>query len=119
MSKKEATTLKKAIPAYMEYLKSQGKAERTLYTYGKDFEQITTFFGEKKQLTAIRPTDVGKFLKSDALLTLPSGKTRAVPTIEKTIRVLRMFLEWSVEQGYITEVPFPKDALQKKTAGRK
>ena len=38
-------TLHQAAQAYLEHLRTQGKKERTLYTYGKDFEQIEAFFG--------------------------------------------------------------------------
>ena len=46
-----------------------------------------------------------KFFKSDALLKLPSGKARAKPTVEKTKRVLRMFLVWAKETGLVAENP--------------
>ena len=94
--------------AYLEHLGSTGKSNRTLYTYGKDFEQIEAFFGEKRQLSKILPAHVGKFLKSDELLTLPSGKERAKPTVEKTVRVMRMFFVWCVETGRIKKLPLPK-----------
>ena len=85
-------TLHEAAKAYIEHLRTQGKTERTLYTYGKDFEQIEAFFGPERKLTSILVPHVGKFFKSDALLKLSSGKERAKPTVEKTKRVLRMFL---------------------------
>ena len=70
--------------------------------------------GEEKALTAIRVTDVGRFLKSDALLKMPTGKDRAERTVAKTTRVLRMCLEWAQAQGMITSLPFPKDAMPKR-----
>lgn len=103
------TTLHSAVQAYLEHLKDQGKTERTLYTYGKDFEQIEAFFGAEKKLTSILIPHVSSFLKSDALLKLPSGKERSEPTVKKTVRVFRMFLVWALEQGYITKLPLPKD----------
>ena len=102
-------TLHQAARAYLEHLRSQGKKERTLYTYGKDFEQIEAFFGAERKLTSILTPHVGKFFKSDALLKLPSGKERAKPTVEKTKRVLRMFLIWAKDTGRIDKLPLPKD----------
>lgn len=102
-------TLHEAAQAYIEHLRAQGKKERTLYTYGKDFQQMETFFGEDRKLKAILPPHVGKFLKSDELLRLPSGGERAKPTVEKTIRVLRMFLVWAKDTGRIAKLPLPKD----------
>jgi len=104
-------TLKDAVKAYMESLKQAGKSPRTLYTYGKDFEQIQRFFGEEKKLSAILKPHVGKFMKSDELLTLPNGNRRANQTIKKTYRVLRAFFYWAQSEGYIEEVPMPKSQL--------
>ena len=101
-------TLHEAAKAYIEHLRTQGKTERTLYTYGKDFEQIEAFFGTERKLTSILTPHVGKFFKSDALLKLPSGKERAKPTVEKTKRVLRMFLIWAKDTGRIEKLPLPK-----------
>lgn len=102
-------TLQQAAQKYLEHLRSKGKKEATLYTYGKDFEQIQSFFGADRKLSGILPAHVGRFFKSDALLKLPSGKKRAQPTVDKTIRVLRMFLVWAKETGRIDRLPLPKD----------
>ena len=102
-------TLHEAGQAYLEHLKSQGKKERTVYTYGKDFEQLEAFFGADRKLKGILAPHVGKFFRSDALLKLTSGKQRAEPTVKKTMRVLRMFLVWAKETGRIDKLPLPKD----------
>ena len=101
-------TLHQAAHAYLEHLKGLGKSERTLYTYGKDVEQVEAFFGADRKLATIVPAQVGKFFRSDELLKLPSGKERAKPTIEKTVRVVRMFLVWAKETGRISKLPLPK-----------
>jgi site-specific recombinase XerD len=77
-------TLHQAAQAYLEHLRTQGKKERTLYTYGKDFEQIEAFFGAERKLSSVLIPHVGKFFKSDALLKLPNGRERSAPTVEKT-----------------------------------
>jgi hypothetical protein len=102
-------TIHEAAQAFLDHLRAQGKKERTLYTYGKDFQIIESFFGAEKPLTSIRTPQVGKFFKSDHLLRMPSGKERAKPTLDKTVRVLRMFLVWAKETGRLTEVPLPRD----------
>lgn len=104
-----AETLHDAAQAYLEHLREQGKKEATVKTYAKDFEQIESFFGADRKLSAILPAHVGRFFKSDALLKLPSGKKRAKPTVDKTMRVLRMFLVWAKETGRIEKMPLPKD----------
>ena len=106
-------TLHEAAQAYLEHLKEAGKKERTIYTYGQDFHQIESFFGKDRRLASILPAHVGKFMKSDELLKLPSGlggiqKPRAKPTVDKTVRVLRMFLVWAHVSGRIAKLPLPK-----------
>ena len=107
-------TLKDAAPQYLEHLRAAGKKEQTLRTYGTALEVVAGFFGEGKTLKAIRPTDVGRFLKSDALLKKPNGKDRAQPTVDQIVRVFRMLLEWAQGQGHVETVAFPKDALPKR-----
>ena len=109
-------TLHEATRDYLEHLARQGKKERTLYTYGKDLEQIEAFFGADRKLTGILAPQVGKFFRSDALLKLPSGKERSQPTVEKTKRVLRMFLVWAHETGQIDKLPLPKGAAMGRSA---
>ena len=106
-------TLKQACEEFLTYLRIQNKAERSLYTYGKDLEQIRAFFGEEKELKKILIPHVGKFLKSDELLK-KKGKDeelldRAKPTIDKTKRIFRMLMVWAKEQGYIENLPLPKE----------
>lgn len=105
----EQKTLHEAIEEHIEYLKSQGKSERTIYTYGKDFEQIEAFFKPDRQLGSILIPHVGSFLKSDALLKMRNDKYRSQITVKKTVRVFRTFLVWALEQGYIDKLPLPKD----------
>ena len=110
-------TLGQAMVDYLEHLKTEGKSERTLYTYGQDARQITGFFGTERKLTSILTPHVGKFLKSDALLRLPNGAERAEPTVRKTVRVLRMFLVWARDNGYIEKLPLPKNVPVGRSAG--
>jgi site-specific recombinase XerD len=102
--------LKKAADEYLLYLEANGRHPRTLYTYGKDLEQIRAFFGDSKKLHNITKAQVSGFLESDDLLSIEkSGKRRAERTINKTVRVLRMLLFWACAQGLIAEVPLPDD----------
>ena len=102
-------TLHEAVHEHLEYLKGQGKSERTLYTYSKDLEQVEAFFGPDKKLSAILIPHVSGFLKSDALLKMHGDKDRSEITVKKTVRVFRTFLVWAKEQGYIAKLPLPKD----------
>lgn len=107
-------TLKDAAPQFIEHLRAAGRKEQTLRTYGTALEVVAGFFGEGKTLKAIRPADVGRFLKSDTLLRKPNGAERARPTVDQITRVLRMLLEWAQGQGIVESVAFPKSALPKR-----
>lgn len=102
-------TLHEAIQEHLEYLKAQGKSERTLYTYNMDLQQVEAYFGPDKKLSAILIPHVAGFLKSDALLKMHGDKDRSEITVKKTVRVFRTFLIWAKEQGYIAKLPLPKD----------
>jgi len=101
-------TLSEAAVQYVEYLKHDGKSERTLYTYGKDIQQILAFFDPERVVGNMPLPLIGRFLKSDELLKLPNGQERAPQTVKKTIRVFRMFMQWLVQVGYLPEVTLPK-----------
>jgi site-specific recombinase XerD len=101
--------LHKATQDYLDYLQELGKHPRTLYTYSKDLEQIVAFFGPEKPLTSILNIHIGKFLKSDQLRRLPNGQERSPATINKAIRVLRMFFVWAHDTELIQRLPLPKD----------
>jgi hypothetical protein len=109
-------TLHDAAQAYLQHLKATGKTDATVYTYGKDFELIEGHFGAERKLTAILPAHVGKFFKTDAFLKKPNGEDRAQPTIDKTRRVLRMFLVWAKERGHLDTLPLPKDTPMGRSA---
>lgn len=101
-------TLAPLTQEYLELLKTQNKSTKTIYTYGKDIEQILAFFGPDRAIDKITLPQVGKFYRSDELLTLPNGTKRAPRTVLKTVRVFRMFMTWAQAQGYIDTLPLPK-----------
>ena len=101
-------TLFEASIQYLEYLKNQGKSDRTLYTYNRDLQQILSFFGPERLVDNIPLPLIGRFLKSDELRKLPNGQDRAPQTVNKTIRVFRMFMQWLVQVGYLSELNLPK-----------
>jgi site-specific recombinase XerD len=109
-------TLSEAASQYLQFLKDHGKSERTLYTYGRDLQQIQTFFGPERFVGNIPLPLMGRFLKSDELLRLPYGQERAPQTVKKTIRVFRMFMHWLVEVGYLPEITLPKSISMKNRA---
>lgn len=103
-----STSFQEAAQAYIKHLEATGKSPRTLYTYGQDLKQILAFWGADKPLTQVSLPLVGKFLKSPELLLLPDGETRSPRTIQKTLRVFRLFLAFCIEQNWLTPLALPK-----------
>jgi len=104
--------LKQATTEFFNELKEQNKSERSLYTYGKDIEQILEFFGNDKLVNKIMYPEVSRFMKSDILLKKKSKDgmiDRAKPTIVKTIRIFRMLMIFCLKKGYINYLPLTKD----------
>lgn len=101
-------TLAEATQHYLNCLQTQGKHARTLYTYGKDLQQIQAFFGPERLVQSLTLPLIGRFLKSDQLLKLPNGKERAPQTVQKTIRVFRMWMVWLRQEGHLADIALPK-----------
>ena len=95
---------------FLDYLKSKGKKEKTLYTYGKDVELLVNHFGKEQAITKITKPLMGEFLICDGILKTASGKDKSIITINKTRRVVGQFFDWLIEIGEMTESPMPKEA---------
>jgi len=95
---------------FLDYLKTQGKRERTLYTYGKDMEIFLEHFGPEKTIIKITKPSMGSFLKSDGVMHTVSGRTKSNITITKTRRVVSQFMDWLVSTGVIDTSPMPKQS---------
>ena len=95
---------------FLDYLKENGKKERTLYTYTKDVELLVNHFGNGKAINKITKPLMGGFLKSDPVNKTTSGRDKSSITIKKTRRVVSQFFDWLTQNGEIIESPMPKEA---------
>jgi site-specific recombinase XerC len=100
--------LEAAVWQYIQQLQEQNKSSITVNAYAWDLKQVMAFFGAECPLSRITLSWVGRFLKSKELLENKDGNPRSSRTLEKTIRVFRMFLIWSEQQGWIESLPLPK-----------
>jgi site-specific recombinase XerD len=101
-------SLESAIWQFIQILNEQGKNKITVNAYSNDLQQPLSFFGADCELSRITLAWVGRFLKSDALLIKANGQERAPHSVARSLRVFRMFLLWSLEQGWIETLPLPK-----------
>lgn len=115
MAKKKVKeiTFEKAIPAFLQSLKDEGKNKRTVEVYGRCLQTAVGYFGEDKQLSKLTPATIGTFFKSDAFLKKPNGKDKSDITTCQGRRVLRLMLVWANERGYIADIPLPKAEMRK------
>jgi len=111
--KAKEITFEKAAPAFLQFLKDEGKNERTIEVYGRCLQTAVDYFGADKPLDKLTPATIGTFFKSDALLKKPNGKIKSEITLTQNKRVLRMMLVWSNESGFIEDIPLPKAEMKK------
>jgi hypothetical protein len=111
--KAKEITFEKAIPAFLQYLKDEGKNERTVEVYGRCLQNVSDYFGADKPLGKLTPATMGTFFKSDAFLKKPNGKEKSPITLTQNKRVTRMMLVWAQEKGFLTDVPLPKAEMKK------
>lgn len=111
--KTKEITFEKAIPAFLNHLKFVGKNERTVEVYGRCLENVSAYFGADKPLGKLTPATIGTFFKSDAFLKKPNGVAKSPITLTQNKRVFRMMLVWAQENGFLTNIPFPKAEMKK------
>ena len=110
--KAKEITFEKAVPAFLQYLKDEGKNERTVEVYGRCLDNVTTYFGADKPLDKLTPATIGTFFKSDALLKKPNGKAKSEITVVQNKRVFRMMLVWAQDKGFLADIPLPKSEMK-------
>jgi len=105
-------TLKDAAEKYVEHLEAIGKKPSTLGTTRRTLDLLATHMGESKEVGKILTVHVSGFFKSEAA-TMQPGKDGPRPRAEASIlqirRIVRSALVWWQEQGFIEDVPLPKE----------
>lgn len=98
-------TINEAAEAWLAHLTAQELKPGTVEVYRRDIEKFVESFGGDKDLTAITALRVNGYLKSNRLLKSPTGKVLAKPTVDRSKRVARMFLEFCASAGHVAEPP--------------
>lgn len=84
----------------------------TLASYQNDFDRFLAFVGGDTPVAKITKAMVLGFSRSPHLLNKamnPNKKLCSPPTVKKTLRLVKMFLEWLEAQGLVLEAPIPSD----------
>ncbi len=103
--------------AYLAHLEAKGTSIMTRASYEADLNVALKALGEKTKVSTLTTRKVQNFFESDVVTKTRAGKAKAMPTILKTRRVLRLALVWATEQGWVAEAPIPEAYQRRK--GRK
>jgi hypothetical protein len=91
---------------WIEYLKANDAAVSTWASYQADFETAAEHFGAATDPATLTPDAVAAFEQSDAVTKTKKGRPKAMPTVLKTRRVLRLALTWARDLGRLASIPY-------------
>lgn len=102
----ESWTLAQAGEAFLARLTKEAASPSTLGAYKADLGIAIAVLGEKREVANINRSSIERFDEHELVTQTRSGKPKAIPTIERTRRVLRLVLRDAHAAGYIAELPF-------------
>jgi site-specific recombinase XerD len=115
------TTLEQAMAAYVQEMRVRGRAPKTLRWHQTSLSTMLRSLrrqfhlrGECSLTEASLRTWLTELSSAPSIRT---GATRAVNTVAAYARSARAFCNWLVRQGYVSETPFPQDAVAKAQRG--
>src|SRR5688572_32110907 len=100
-------TLTQTAVAYLESLRAAKKSESTVNSYAADLDLATEVLGAETPIAQLTIDDITRFNQSEPVLTTKSGRPKALPTVERSRRVLRLALVFAEQQGAIESAPIP------------
>jgi hypothetical protein len=103
-------TLQDLGATWIAYLKANDAAVSTWASYQSDFETAVEHFGATTDPATLTPEAVAAYEQSDAVMKTKKGRAKAMPTILKTRRVLRLALKWAHDAGRLATVPYAAKA---------
>ena len=105
-------TLADLAERYIKHLEDDGKSPGTCSSYGAELKLAIKHLGGDTQIASLTPAQVGEFNESKAVTKLRSGKRKALPSILKSRRVLRLALVWAAEKKWIESAPISQPAAE-------
>ena len=104
-----AKKLYPAVLEWLDYLREQQYKEHTVVVYGRELKKMYEYYGAYQQLDSVTTERIRLFLKSDPLLKGVKDQPLARNTIDRTIRVFRLFLNWAAATELINANPWPTE----------
>jgi hypothetical protein len=102
----KAGSLRAIGAAWIESLRADGHSVSTVASYGMDLEVAYEHLGADTTAAAITERQIAGFNTSKGVMKKRNGKPRAMPTILKTRRALRLALTWAEETKLIPKAPY-------------
>ena len=115
----DAHTLADLAGAYLANLEAKGASLMTRASYQNDLKLALRELGEKTKISALTSRKIQTFFESDVVTKTKGGKAKAMPTILKTRRVLRLALMWAQEAGWVAEAPIPDKYCRRRGGTKK
>ena len=114
-------TIEQAIAAYVLEMCTIGRALKTLQWHQISLGALRRYLWRQFHLTDVRSL-TRACLQSwvtdlHIMLSTRTGATRSVNTVVAYARSAHAFCNWLVRQGYMSETPFPQDAVPKAQRG--
>jgi hypothetical protein len=104
-------TLSELAETYIKHMEEVGKSSTTTFAYKMELDGAIAELGEGAKVEEITPEQVKGFFESPRVMKTKAGGSKALPTILKSRRVLRLALDHAVALGWIGAAPIPSKEL--------
>jgi hypothetical protein len=91
---------------WLASLRAAGHTPSTISSYGNDLAIAYEHLGGDSAASALTEKQIAAFNESKAVIRKKNGKAKAMPTILKTRRALRLALTWAAHQKLIAKAPY-------------
>ncbi len=99
-------TLKAIADGWLSDMRARGKTPATVKSYEGDLALAMKFFDASRVAGAITSEEIAAYEASEIVTKTKSGKGKAMPTVLKTCRALRLALAWAQKAGVIVSLPY-------------
>ena len=104
-------TLGELAETYIKHMQDVGKSTTTTFAYKMELVGALAELGTDTKLSEITPERVKGYFECPRVMKTKSGGAKALPTILKSRRVLRLALDHAALLGWISVAPIPNHEL--------
>jgi len=104
-------TLRELAETYVKHMEDVGKSTTTSFAYKMELVGALAELGEETKVADVTPEMVKGYFECPRVMKTKAGGSKALPTILKSRRVLRLALDHAASLGWITSAPIPNHEL--------